>query len=90
MKDWYIKHPEIHHVDSTFRVNIENFQLYISMVVDAAGKGVPTGCCFMKSACKVSYNRTIKHNALKPTQHLSEAIKQLVKHAEYSYRESLR
>jgi len=54
MKDWYIKHPEIHHVDSTFRVNIENFQLYISMVVDAAGKGVPTGYCFMKSACKVS------------------------------------
>ena len=36
------------------------------------------------------YNRTIKHNALKPTQHLSEAIKQLVKHAEYSYRESLK
>ena len=32
MREWFIKYPQIHHIDSTFKVNIENFQLYISMV----------------------------------------------------------
>ncbi len=32
MREMYLKHPEIHHIDSTFKVNVENFQLYISMV----------------------------------------------------------
>ena len=52
MREMYLKHPEIHHIDSTFKVNVENFQLYISMVVDPNGNGVPAGYCFMKSACK--------------------------------------
>ena len=34
MRQWFVKYPQIHHIDSTFKVNIENFQLYISMVIN--------------------------------------------------------
>ena len=38
MREWYIKHPEVQHIDSTFKVNIENFQLYTSIVIDPNAK----------------------------------------------------
>jgi len=32
MKVWFKKYPNIVHIDSTFKVNIENYQLYICFV----------------------------------------------------------
>ena len=52
MRKWFLDFHEIHNIDSTFKVNVENFQLYISMVHNEHGKGVPSAYCFMKSACK--------------------------------------
>jgi len=46
----YLDFGDIHHIDSTFKVNIENFQLYIYLVVNQHSRGVPSGYCFMKSA----------------------------------------
>jgi hypothetical protein len=50
MKNWYKLFADIHHIDSTFKINLENFQLYISLVHNGHGNGVPTGYMFMKSA----------------------------------------
>ena len=50
MRQWYIDFGDIHHIDSTFKVNVENFQLYISLTVNQHFRGVPTAYCFMKSA----------------------------------------
>ena len=34
MRQWYIDFGDIRHIDSTFKVNVENFQLYISLTVN--------------------------------------------------------
>ena len=51
MKKWYLDFADVHHVDSTFKVNIENFQLFISLVHNQHGRGIPTGYMLTKSNC---------------------------------------
>ncbi|CAF1668593.1 unnamed protein product, partial [Rotaria sp. Silwood1] len=48
MKTWFKKYSNIVHIDSTFKVNIENYQLYICLVQNANLKGVPVAYCLMK------------------------------------------
>lgn len=52
MRKWYIEYGDINHIDSTFKVNIENFLLHVSLSPDLNGKGVPTSYAFMKSPSK--------------------------------------
>ena len=51
MRKWFTDFNTVLHIDSTFKVNLENFQLYISLVANEHYHGVPTSYCFMKSAC---------------------------------------
>ena len=39
----------LHHIGTTFKVNIENFLLHISLVANQHARGVPTSFSFMKS-----------------------------------------
>lgn len=48
MKDWFNNFGSIIHVDSTFKVNIENYLLYICLTQNENLKGVPVAYCFMK------------------------------------------
>ncbi|CAF1606765.1 unnamed protein product [Rotaria magnacalcarata] len=52
MKAWLEKYPNILHLDSTIKVNIENYQLYICMAQNANLKGVPVSYCLMNSGNK--------------------------------------
>ena len=50
MRYWYLKYCDVHHTDTTFQTNLENFLLHISLVVDSLGHGLPTAYAFMKSS----------------------------------------
>ncbi|CAF3367722.1 unnamed protein product [Rotaria socialis] len=52
MKAWFNKYSNILHLDSTFKVNIENYQLYICLVQNASLKGVPVAYCLMTTGNK--------------------------------------
>jgi hypothetical protein len=47
MKAWFEKYPNIVHIDSTFKVSIENDQLYICLVQNANLKEVLLAYCLM-------------------------------------------
>ncbi|CAF0963335.1 unnamed protein product [Didymodactylos carnosus] len=72
MKAWFEKYPNIVHIDSTFKVNIENYQLYICLVQNANLKGVPFAYCLMISGIKDNleffYSAMGKYNDLTQTQ----------------------
>jgi len=72
MKVWFKKYPNIVHIDSTFKVNIENYQLYICLVQNANLKGVPVAYCLMISGIKdyleFFYSEIGKYNDLTQTQ----------------------
>lgn len=50
MKEWFQKYPEIIHIDSTFKINVENFQLFICLAQNANLHGVPVAYCFMRAS----------------------------------------
>ncbi|CAF4042531.1 unnamed protein product, partial [Rotaria sp. Silwood1] len=72
MKTWFKKYSNIVHIDSTFKVNIENYQLYICLVQNANLKGVPVAYCLMVSGIKENleffYSSFKKLNDLSETQ----------------------
>ncbi len=41
MREWYLKYGKVVNIDSTSKVNIENWKLYISMVINEEDRGVP-------------------------------------------------
>ncbi|CAF4615249.1 unnamed protein product [Didymodactylos carnosus] len=52
MKTWFAKYLNIAHIDSTFKVNIENYQLYVCLAQNANLKGVPVAYSLMTSGNK--------------------------------------
>ena len=72
MKAWFEKYPNIVHIDSTFKVNVENYQLYISLVQNANLQGVPVVYCLVIGGIKENleffYSSMSKNNDLKQTQ----------------------
>jgi hypothetical protein len=52
MKDWYNKHPEIVHIDSTFKINVEDFELYSCLVQNGNMHGRPFCYCLMSTSSK--------------------------------------
>ncbi|CAF1325494.1 unnamed protein product [Rotaria sordida] len=72
MKSWFEKYPNILHLDSTFKVNIENYQLYICMAQNANLRGVPVAYCLMTSGNKNNleffYSAMRDYNDLQQTQ----------------------
>ena len=49
MKDCYTKHPEIIHIDATFKINIENYLLFIFLSQNGNLNGVPICYCLMNT-----------------------------------------
>ncbi|CAF1492282.1 unnamed protein product [Adineta steineri] len=72
MKTWFEKYINIAHIDSTFKINIENYQLYVCLVQNANLKGVPVAYCLMNSGIKENleffYAAMSKNNDLTKTQ----------------------
>ena len=52
MVNWLKKFPEVLHIDSTFKVNVENYLLFIIMVQNGESKGVPIAYCLMNTDSK--------------------------------------
>ena len=46
---WYEKFGSLSHIDATFKVNIENYVLYITLCQDNLLRGLPISCCVMRT-----------------------------------------
>ncbi|CAF3460435.1 unnamed protein product [Rotaria sp. Silwood2] len=72
MKTWFNKYSNILHLDSTFKINIENYQLYICLVQNAGLKGVPVAYCLMTTGNKDNlhffYSAICEDNDITQTQ----------------------
>ena len=72
MKSWFQQYSNTIHIDSTFKLNIENYQLYICMVQNINLKGVPVSYCLMATDTKENldffYSSMRDHNDLQQTQ----------------------
>ena len=47
--EWFKKYPSFLHIDSTFKVNIENYLLYVFLGHDSNLRGIPFAFCLMKN-----------------------------------------
>ena len=56
MKNWYHQYPEILHIDSTFSINLEKFQLFSILAQDNNLRGVPVAYCLMNTDTKENLN----------------------------------
>ncbi|CAF2786046.1 unnamed protein product [Rotaria sp. Silwood2] len=72
MKEWFDKYSNILHIDSTLKINIENYQLFICLVQNANLKGVPVAYCLMTTGNKDNleffYSTMSQQNDLTQTQ----------------------
>jgi hypothetical protein len=71
MKNWYHQYPEILHIDSTFSINLEKFQLISILAQDNNLRGVPVAYCLMNTDTKENlnffYENFLKHNNVTKT-----------------------
>ena len=71
MKNWYHQYPEILHIDSTFSINLEKFQLFSILAQDNNLRGVPVAYCLMNTDTKENlnffYESFLKHNNVTKT-----------------------
>ncbi|CAF1023307.1 unnamed protein product [Brachionus calyciflorus] len=56
MKQWYKNYPEIIHIDTTFNLNLEKFDLLTMLAQDSNLKGVPIAYCFIRSETNENLN----------------------------------
>jgi len=56
MKNWYQQYPEVLHIDSTFSINLEKFQLFSILAQDNNLRGVRVAYCFMNTDTKENLN----------------------------------
>ncbi|CAF0981912.1 unnamed protein product [Didymodactylos carnosus] len=68
---WFENYSNMLQIDSTFEVNIENYQLYVCLVQNANLKGVPVAYCLMISGnndnLEFFYSAMSKQNGLTET-----------------------
>ena len=48
-KNWFEKFGNLTHIDATYRVNIENYVLYIFLCQDSLLRGLPVASCLMRT-----------------------------------------
>jgi hypothetical protein len=57
MKTWYESFPEVLHIDTTFKVNIERYLLFVMLVQNSNLNGVPVGFALVRAEtdCTVKF-----------------------------------
>ena len=69
-QEWFHLYGQLIHIDGTFKVNCENYLLYVIMAQNSNGKGRPVAYCWMKSETKE--NLEFLYRLLKLTPHIPE------------------
>jgi len=48
-KNWFEKFGNLTHIDATYKVNLENYVLYIFLCQDSSLRGIPVATCLMRT-----------------------------------------
>ena len=60
-KEWFDKFGNIIHIDATYKVNYENYILYIFLCQDSLLRGLPIATCYMRT--ETNYNMNFMYEA---------------------------
>jgi hypothetical protein len=66
-KEWFAKYGKLVHIDATYRVNKENYLLYVFLSQDQNLRGLPVAFCYMRK--ETASNMDFMYECLKNVYH---------------------